>query len=374
MDNEEHSEGFGATGGEEQNSSNLAWKSLKRGFGTGGGRNWGALLLGCIDYCPRINMSWNVFQLCAGLKVIGSLMIFLVVSIVGVSYYAVVIANYTPQVLKGGSAATMATALLVLILFHVLLAMLLWSYFAVVFTDPGGVPQGWRPSSSSSEDDLEMQSSPLVDQTAEMMTVAASLEITPQSANVRYCKICRQFKPPRCHHCSVCGRCILKMDHHCIWVVNCVGAHNYKFFLLFLLYTFLETTLVTVALLPPFINFFGDIEEDSSFPNDLATTLLGLVLNLVFALSLLGFLIMHMSLVAGNTTTIETSEKKASARWRFDLGWKRNFEQVFGMRKLYWFLPLYADDDLRQMTVLKGKQKLSPHMTPFTMALVHECA
>jgi hypothetical protein len=42
------------------------------------------------------------------------------------------------------------------------------------------------------------------------------------------------------------------------------------------LYTFLETTLVTVALLPPFINFFGDIEEDSSFPNDLATTLLGL--------------------------------------------------------------------------------------------------
>ncbi|KAH9557057.1 hypothetical protein CY35_07G065900 [Sphagnum magellanicum] len=224
----------------------------------------------------------------------------------------------------------------------------------VVFTDPGGVPQGWRPSSSSSEDDLEMQSSPLVDQTVEMMTVAASLEITPQSANVRYCKKCCQFKPPRCHHCSVCGRCILKMDHHCIWVANCVGAHNYKFFLLFLLYTFLETMLVTVALLPPFINFFGDIEEDSAFPNDLATTLLGLVLNLAFALSLLGFLIMHMSLVAGNTTTIETYEKKASTRWRFDLGWKRNFEQVFGMRKLYWFVPLYADDDLRQMTVLQG--------------------
>jgi hypothetical protein len=40
---------------------------------------------------------------------------------------------------------------------------------------------------------------------------------------------------------------------------------------------------------------------------NLMSMILSTVLNLAFALSVLGFLIMHMSLVAGNTTTIEVS-------------------------------------------------------------------
>jgi len=30
---------------------------------------------------------------------------------------------------------------------------------------------------------------------------------------------CKCFKPDRCHHCSDCGLCTLKMDHHCPWSV-----------------------------------------------------------------------------------------------------------------------------------------------------------
>lgn len=288
---------------------------------------------------PSGAMAWNVFRFCTGLKAVGSIMVLVVLAVVGVSYYAVVITNYGPEVVKGGSATF--TALLVVFLFHVLLAMLLWSYFSVVFTDPGGVPSTWRPSTS--EEDLE-NSSP---------HDSAKIPTMSQSGRARYCRKCSQYKPPRCHHCSVCGRCILKMDHHCVWVVNCVGACNYKFFLLFLLYTLLETSLVTVSLLPSFIAFFGDVEE-AAIPGSLVATFLGFVLNMAFALSVLGFLIMHISLVGGNTTTIEAYEKKSSTMWLFDLGWKRNFEQVFGTRKLYWFLPLYDKEDLRKITALNG--------------------
>ncbi|GAB4860072.1 hypothetical protein Ancab_011550 [Ancistrocladus abbreviatus] len=218
--------------------------------------------------------------------------------------------------------------------------MLLWCYFSIVFTDPGSVPPSWKPVVDEERGEADPLTGP------EFSGIPAEAG----HPKIRFCRKCNQLKPPRCHHCSVCGRCVLKMDHHCVWVVNCIGALNYKFFLLFLtkcgtaatstksqismwaigtpsrqfdlwhcilealvknvggvgillrhipmkilqFYTFLEMSLVAIALLPQFIAFFSDLE--------ISRQLQSLSLDLAY-------------------------EKKTTPKWRYDLGRKRNFQQ-----------------------------------------------
>jgi palmitoyltransferase ZDHHC13/17 len=49
-----------------------------------------------------------------------------------------------------------------------------------------------------------------------------------------FCSACLVSRPVRSKHCSVCDKCVAKLDHHCPWIGNCVGYKNHKYFIGFL--------------------------------------------------------------------------------------------------------------------------------------------
>eukprot|EP00759_Apiculatamorpha_spiralis_P045712 PhF_6_TR4251/c0_g1_i1/m.5750/K20028/ZDHHC2_15_20; palmitoyltransferase ZDHHC2/15/20 len=104
----------------------------------------------------------------------------------------------------------------------VTIALLLVSFSRCVFTSPGYTSPSWAvaPSYDPRGDGSESHTVSILSRTGEM----------------RFCNVCNLFKADRTHHCRHCERCVLRMDHHCPWINNCVGERNHKYFLQFLLY------------------------------------------------------------------------------------------------------------------------------------------
>ncbi|CAL2029234.1 unnamed protein product [Caenorhabditis brenneri] len=64
---------------------------------------------------------------------------------------------------------------------------------------------------------------------------------TPSGPN---CSFCSLSKPFMTSHCRTCNTCIVKRDHHCPWMGQCIGVHNQANFFLFLFNVYLSTVLV----------------------------------------------------------------------------------------------------------------------------------
>jgi hypothetical protein len=171
-----------------------------------------------------------------------------------------------------------------------------------------------------------------------------------------YCRSCRKWRPPRAHHCQVCGVCVLKMDHHCVWINRCAGHGNYVFFWRILAYVVAGCAFMGAVALGPWLRSLDDPgypagSEAWRWPGAWALasprTRLGLSFALPVALTVAvgGLLAWHIKLLGTNQTSIEWHQNLATRSrlrvagrlWRnaYDLGsWSANLEAVFGTRSL----------------------------------------
>ncbi|CAL8074931.1 unnamed protein product [Calicophoron daubneyi] len=60
-----------------------------------------------------------------------------------------------------------------------------------------------------------------------------------------YCVSCQTPRPPRTHHCHICDACVLRRDHHCVLLAQCVGFTNWRYFFTLIVYGALGTWLAT---------------------------------------------------------------------------------------------------------------------------------
>lgn len=167
--------------------------------------------------------------------------------------------------------------------FNVVVALLLWSYLRCCFTSTSASRSLAQLSRARSLSRASRTRRYVEDNPPNELDGLRDASGGAQRGAVAHpnCRKCQSTKPPRAHHCSLCGKvgwragtrprgaalwrrqltvraqCALKLDHHCPWVINCVGWTNYKYFLLFIFYAILGCFVYLTGGLRVFLAMFG---------------------------------------------------------------------------------------------------------------------
>ena len=136
--------------------------------------------------------------------------------------------------------------------FSVLWVIGVTCFCKATFCSPGTVPQSFKEkfanaqaeasathqTSLVSEKPVDVQCVPTTGGSKNTGTDVRQKELEALKNGFIVCSRCDEPRPPRSHHCKHCKKCVLKMDHHCPIVNNCIGHKNHKFFILTILYCF----------------------------------------------------------------------------------------------------------------------------------------
>lgn len=279
------------------------------------------------------------------LRVVNFVPPMVVTGIIAWPYYIYVFVNC--KILLEDEAPGPMFGVICLVLHHILMFLLIWSFTMSIAVDPGRVPE-WYARLEMERQGMHVPAKIMMIDDQEYKSLAedaqgGSIE-KKHDGSGRWCRKCVKVKPDRCHHCRVCQRCVLKMDHHCPWINNCVGYYNYKYFYLFITYALIILFWVSAT---SFLNFLRSVasEDVLDFGSPSFLIVFCWLYCTLFGVALGGFVTFHTYLLLQNFTTIELVEKRGSpTRGKqyvhpWDRGARHNVEECLGTNPFLWMIP-----------------------------------
>ncbi|CAD8158738.1 unnamed protein product [Paramecium octaurelia] len=213
----------------------------------------------------------------------------------------------SPEFAKTGQNGYTVVFVLIQITIYVFLSI-------TVCMDPGIIPK-IRPEYEMNEELLEVpQKYSKVDyrfiMDSKMFTIKA------HQFKLKYCATCAIYRPARASHCPSCDNCVVRFDHHCPWIGQCIGRRNYIYFYFFIMSVSFKLIFVFGVCLSYIVDESkkrsATMETSDAISETLAYNPVSIILVIYsfgFSCFVVGLWLFHTYLVFTNMTTNEYLKK-----------------------------------------------------------------